>query len=236
MPLACMNFLAARSLPSPSLSVRSLALAAAFLAAGGLAVGQNSAPPGKGNSFRDTSMVKPPAGTKVAIFEFEDLECPACAHAFPIIHQAVDHYKIPLMRHDFPLPGHAWSFDAAITARYLQDKVAPKLAEQFRGDVFASQTAIASKDDLANFTRKWFASHGQNMPFVMDPAGLFRAEVQADRTLGDRIGLSQTPTIFVVTNKGWTQIMDPSYTYQTIDAALAETGAAKTATRASLKK
>jgi protein-disulfide isomerase len=215
-------------------AARLLALAAA-VSISGLAAAQNSAPPGKGNSFRDTSMVKPPAGAKVAIYEFEDLECPACAHAFPIIHEAVEHYHIPLVRHDFPLKMHVWSFDAAITARYLQDKVSPKVAEEFRRDVFANQTAIASKDDLANFTRRWFQNHGQNMPFVMDPSGLFRAEVQADETLGERIGLTQTPTIFVVTNKGWTQIMDPSYTYQTIDAALAETGA-KTATRASLKK
>jgi protein-disulfide isomerase len=194
----------------------------AFASAG--AVAQNSVPPGKGNTFRDTSMVKPPAGAKVAIYEFEDLECPACAHAFPIVHAAIDRYHIPLVRHDFPLKIHVWSFDAAVNARYLQDKVSPKLAEEYRSDVFASQTAIASKDDLQNYTRRWFQQHGQNMPFVMDPSGLFAAEVNADYTLGERIGLSQTPTIFVVTNKGWTQIMDPNYLYQTIDAALAEAG------------
>ncbi len=225
MRLTAMNRFAARSAPF---------LAAALLAAVTLTgTAQNSAPPGKGNTFRDTSMVKPPAGAKVAIYEFEDLECPACAHAFPIIHAAVDRYHIPLVRHDFPLKMHVWSFDAAITARYLQDKVSPQKAEEFRRDVFASQTAIASKDDLANFTRRWFQTHGLQMPFVIDPNGLFRAEVQADETLGERIGLTQTPTIFVVTNKGWTQIMDPSLTYQTIDAALAETS---TPTRASLKK
>ena len=197
------------------------------------AAAQNSAPPGKGNSFRDTSMVKPPAGSRIAIYEFEDLECPACAHAFPIVHAAVDHYKIPLVRHDFPLKMHVWSFDAAVTARYLQDKVSPEKAEEFRRDVFASQTAIASKDDLSNFTRQWFQKHGLNMPFVMDPSGLFTAEVNSDYTLGERIGLTQTPTIFVVTNKGWTQIMDPNYLYQTIDTMMAEAGpapAAKTKT------
>lgn len=206
---------------------RSVTLAAAtFLFSTGILVGvaQNSVPPGKGNSFRDTSMVKPPVGAKVAIYEFEDLECPACAHAFPIVHSAVERYKIPLVRHDFPLKMHVWSFDAAITARYLQDKISPKTAEDFRRDVFAAQTSIASKDDLQNFTRHWFQQHGQNMPFVVDPNGLFRAEVQADETLGERIGLSQTPTIFVVTTKGWTQIMDPNYLYQTIDQALAQAG------------
>ena len=193
------------------------------------AAAQNSAPPGKGNTFRDTSMVKPPNGARIAIYEFEDLECPACAHAFPIVHAAVDHYKIPLVRHDFPLKMHVWSFDAAVTARYLQDKISPQKAEEFRSDVFASQTAIASKDDLQNFTRQWFQKHGLNMPFVMDPSGLFTAEVNSDYTLGERIGLTQTPTIFVVTNKGWTQIMDPNYLYQTIDTMLADAGPAPAA-------
>jgi protein-disulfide isomerase len=212
-------------------------LAAALAFGAGVGAAQNSVPPGKGNTFRDTSMVKPPAGAKVAIYEFEDLECPACAHAFPIVHAAIDRYKIPLVRHDFPLKMHVWSFDAAVNARYLQDKVSPKVAEEYRSDVFASQTAIASKDDLANYTRRWFQQHGQTMPFVMDPSGLFAAEVNADYTLGERIGLTQTPTIFVVTNKGWTQIMDPNYLYQTIDAALAQAGpAAKAPVKTALHK
>jgi hypothetical protein len=118
---------------------------------------------------------------------------------------------------------HVWSFDAAVTARYIQDKISPKTAEDFRRDVFASQTGIASKDDLQAFTRKWFQTHGQNMPFVIDPAGLFTQEVKSDYTLGERIGLSQTPTIFVATNKGWTQVTDVNYLYQTIDAAVAQT-------------
>ncbi len=203
-------------------------LSAALLATASLLVlslpaqAQYSAPPNQATTFRDTSMVKPPVGAKVAIYEFEDLECPACARAFPIVHSAVDRYHIPLVRHDFPLKMHVWSFDAAVTARYLQDKVSPKLAEDFRRDVFASQTAIASKDDLANFTRHWFSQHGQNMPFVMDPSGLFTAEVKADYTLGERIGLTQTPTIFVVTPKSWTEVLDPTLIYQTIDTALAQ--------------
>ena len=214
---------------APTLKPGLLAVALS-LVVGLPALAQYSAPPNQGNTFKDTSMVKPPAGAKVAIYEFEDLECPACARAFPIVHAAIERYKIPLVRHDFPLRMHIWSFDAAVTARYLQDKVSPKIAEDFRRDVFANQMSIASKDDLETFTRRWFATHNQNMPFVMDPTGLFTQEVKSDFTLGERIGLSQTPTIFVVTNKGWTQIMDPTLLYQTIDTALAETsGPAKTA-------
>jgi protein-disulfide isomerase len=201
-----------------------LVLAAALLATLP-ATAQFSAPPNTANNFKDTSMVKPPVGAKVAIYEFEDLECPACAHAAPIVHAAIERYKIPLVRHDFPLKMHIWSFDAAVTARYLQDKVSPKVAEDYRRDVFASQTAIASKDDLQNFTRKWFQNHGQNMPFVMDPAGLFTQEVKSDYTLGERIGLTQTPTIFVVTQKAWIQVTDINQLYSTIDTAIAQTSA-----------
>ena len=171
--------------------------------------------------YKDTSVLKVPAGARVAIYEFEDLECPACAHAFPIVHSAIDRYHIPLIRHDFPLQMHVWSRDAAITARYLQDKVSPQVAEQFRGDVFKSQANISSKDDLQSYTRKWFESHKLQMPFVMDPSGRFAAEVQADETLGERIGLQHTPTVFVLYAKGWVEVMDITQLYSVIDNALA---------------
>ena len=215
--------------------ILSTAAFVALLVASAPARAQASMPPNTANNFRDTSMVKPPAGAKVAIYEFEDLECPACSRAFPLVHSAIDRYKIPLVRHDFPLQMHIWSFDAAVTARYIQDKISPQAAEEFRRAVFANQTSIASKDDLQAFTQKYFQSHGRTMPFVMDPTGLFTQEVKSDYTLGERIGLSQTPTIFVVTQKGWTQVTDINYLYQAIDAALAQTSA-QASTQARIKR
>jgi protein-disulfide isomerase len=211
-----------------------LFLAAALLFAAP-AFAQMSAPPNTANAFKDTSMVKPPAGSRVAVYEFEDLECPACSHAFPIVHAAVEKYKIPLVRHDFPLKMHLWSRDAAIIARYIQDKISPQAAEEYRGAVFASQMSIASKDDLQRFTQRYFQSHGRVMPFVVDPTGVFAAEVQADYTLGERIGLTQTPTIFVVTPKNWVQVTDVNLLYQTIDTALAQNPAVATAPNSKLR-
>ncbi len=182
---------------------------------------QFSAPPNTGTTFKDTSILKPPASAKVAIIEFEDLECPACARAFPIVHAAIDHYKIPLVRHDFPLKMHLWSFDAAVNARYIQDRISPQTAEDYRRAAFANQNSIASKEDLQNFTQKFFQAHHLTMPFVIDPTGQFTKEVQADYALGERVGLTQTPTIWVVTAKNWVQITDINQLYQTIDAALA---------------
>jgi len=176
--------------------------------------------------FTDTSMLKPPAGQKIAIIEWEDLECPACAHAFPTVHAAIAHYKIPLIRRDFQIPGHIWSHDASIIARYLQDKVSPTVAEEYRREVFASQYQIASKDDLHNFMMKFFQTQHQVMPFVVDPTGQFAKEVDADRDLGLKMGLQHTPTIIVATQKSWVQVTDVNDLYSVIDAAIAQTGGA----------
>jgi protein-disulfide isomerase len=176
-------------------------------------------------NFKDTSMIKPPAGSKVAIWEFEDLECPACAHAAPIVREAVRKYKIAYVHHDFPLPMHIWSFDAAVDARYIQDKVSPQLAEQYRLAVFAAQNGISNKDDLHSFTQHFASAHGIMWPFVVDPQGTLTAKVNADKALGNRIGLVETPTIWVVTAHGIVQVRDITQLYSTIDSAVAYTSA-----------
>ena len=178
--------------------------------------------PNEGETFKDTSMLKPPAGAKVAIIVFEDLECPACAASYPIEHQAAAHYNIPIVRRDFPLPMHIWSFDAAVWARYLQDKVSPKTADDYRAAVFAAQRGIASKEDMLNFTRKFFQTHGLQMPFVPDPAGQFRKEVEADKALGDRLGVQYTPSITVVTQHQWVHVTEIDDLYSAIDDLMAK--------------
>ena len=202
-----------------------LLAAATFALCASLSVfAQTAVPASSLDPFKDTSMLKPPPGSRVAIFEFEDLECPGCAQAAPTVHAAVDHYKIPLVRHDFPLTNiHPWSLEATITARYLQDKVSPALADDFRRDVFASQNRIAGRDDLANFTHRWFQTHNQAQPFVMDANGACQKEIAADHALGVRLGLVHTPCIFVVTPTHWVQVVDVTQLYRTIDTALAET-------------
>ena len=79
----------------------------------------------------------------------------------------------------------------------------PKLADDYRSDVFKQQPAIASKDDLQQYTRRWMTQHGQSMPFVVDPGGKFAAEVHADYALGERLNVTRTPTIVVVTPSKW---------------------------------
>ena len=184
-----------RSTPRPGRHLRahtfvSVLVTSALLSRAGVA---QFAAPIAPNSFKDTSMLKPPAGSKAAIVVFEDLECPACAHAHPIVQAAAAQYHVPVVRYDFPLRMHLWSKDAAVFARYLQDKVNPKLADDYRTAVFAQQISIGSKDDLQNFTRRFMSQHGQSMPFVVDPTGALAAKVQADYALGERLNVTRTP-------------------------------------------
>jgi protein-disulfide isomerase len=183
-----------------------------------------AAAPATTDNYKDTSMLKPPAGASVAIFEFEDMECPLCAHDFSLVRAASQQHNVPLVRHDYPLIEiHQWAFDAAVTARYIQDNLSPALAEDFRHDVFANQPTINSKDDLVHFTGKWFAAHNHALPFVFDANGTCKQEVLADRALGDRIGIHHTPCLFVVTQTGWTEVMDITQLDSTIESALADT-------------
>ena len=175
---------------------------------------------------KDPAALKPPPGARVAIIEFEDMECPMCGRANPILKQAAEKYHIPWLRHDFPLRMHVWSFQAAVDARWFDTK-SKQLGDEFRNAVFANQTSIATKSDLRAFAEKFAQQHGVGFPFVIDPQGKLADEVKADRALGNRIGIEHTPTIWVVTNKTtgkpYTEVVDINNLYQIIDQALADT-------------
>lgn len=152
-----------------------------------------------GNSLHNLSILKPPAGKDVAIVVFEDLGCPACAHAHPIELSTAATTHVPVLRYDFPIQAHVWTFQGAVYARYIQEKIDPRLADEYRSDVFAAQMSIAGKDDLQRFTELWLQRHGQQMPFVVDPSQSLAHAVQADYELGRRINVNYTPTVIVVT-------------------------------------
>jgi hypothetical protein len=120
----------------PALNRISLfSLIAALLTAAG-AHAQFGAPPT--THVHDPAALKPPAGARVALVEFEDMECPDCGRANPLLREAAAKYKIPLVRHDFPLPMHAWSFKAAVNARWF-DTRSKSLGDEYRDQVFANQ-------------------------------------------------------------------------------------------------
>jgi protein-disulfide isomerase len=182
----------------------------------------------------DPSALRPPAGARVAIVEFDDLQCPACAAANPVLKAAAAQYKIPWIRHDFLIPYHNWSRSAAINARWF-DLKSKALGDEYRDQVFASQNSIYNPDSLAQFTQKFAQGHGIALPFAIDPQGKLADEVNADIALGQRTGIKSTPTIFVVSanSKGapFTQVTNPAQQlYTTIDRAIADSSAAPKST------
>jgi protein-disulfide isomerase len=221
---------------SPSAGHRQLraglyGLAAAFLLAVA-AHAQFGAPPT--TPVHDPAALKPPPGAKVAIVEFDDMECPDCAAANPVLKEAAAKYKIPWIRHDFPLPYHAWGLQASINARWFDTK-SKQLGDEYRDYIFANQRSIETLPQLTQWTQRYAQSHGQAFPFAVDPQGKLAALVKADYELGQRIGIEHTPTIWIVTDgthsAPFIEIVDRTKLYQIIDTAIAQTsrGAAATA-------
>src|SRR6478672_4053340 len=148
----------------------------------------------------DGSSFKPPAGDRVAIVMFEDLECGSCAAAYPQVWEAAKTHNVRVLLHDFPLNNHPWSFEAAVYARYFDTK-SEKLGDDFRGYIFKNQPQI-DKQNLRQYVDKFANDNKAPIPFVLDPDGQLKAKIIADRTLGTQMGLQHTPTIFVIGNGG----------------------------------
>jgi len=176
---------------------------------------------------RDPAALKPPPGARVAIIEFDDMECPACAEANPTLMKAVATYHIPWIRHDFLIPAHTWSPAAAVFARWF-DLQSKKLGDEYRNDVFANQPSIYNPGILRQFTQQFAKAHGIAMPFLVDPQGKIFSQVQADVDLGRSVGINHTPTIFIAMARpdgdSFIEVLNPETDlFQDIDKALAET-------------
>jgi protein-disulfide isomerase len=178
-------------------------------------------------SGQDTpdSVLRPPKGAQVAIVVFDDLECPSCARTQPLLEQASRTYKIPLVLHDFPLPMHPWSYQAAVMARYF-DTHSKALGNEFRDYIFENQLEV-NVMNLRSFGEKFAAAHKVDLPFVIDRDGKLAALVDADRDVGKALKLIHTPTVYVVgsrnSSKPYVEVTEPSsQLYATIDAMMKE--------------
>jgi protein-disulfide isomerase len=203
--------------------VRSLAAASLVAFVSAVAGSQTPA-----TQVRDASALKPPAGARIAIVEFADLQCPACAAANDSLKNTVAQYKIPWVRHDMLIPGHNWSRNAAVDARWF-DLRGKALGDEYRNAIFAQQRSINTPAELLAVTQKFASDHHIAWPVMgVDPDGKLAAAVDADNALGRNTGVVRTPTIFVVeasaAGNRFLEVRDPQHQLvETIDQALAET-------------
>ncbi len=200
---------------------------------------QTPAPAARGN----TTKLRPPKGSRIAIVTFEDLQCPDCAQAENTLKDAQQHFNIPLVRHDFPLPQHNWSYNAHVIARWFDTK-SPELGEEFRHWVFANQISI-NKANLRGMAERFADEHNLELPQNVDPKGELAAKVQADFAYGQQIGVGHTPTIFIVSDsqrsEPMVEVVDRTQMFSIIDRMQKEleadsSGLSKTGTTASETK
>jgi protein-disulfide isomerase len=143
-------------------------------------------------------ILKPPKGAKVAIVVFEDMQCPDCRRAHPLVKEAAKKYNIPVVTYDFPLPQHNWAFDAAVLSRYLETQ-SKELNAAFRDYIFENQPKI-TRANWQQHVDKFVADQKIRLPFLLDPDGKLAAAIKNDISTGKKVGIQHTPTIYIVGN------------------------------------
>jgi protein-disulfide isomerase len=136
---------------------------------------------------------------KVTIVEFSEYECPYCQRYIQQAYtQIMDEYgdKIRYVFHDYPLEFHQHAKTMANVARCAGEQ---NKYWQMHDLLFANRNEWAEKEDVTETVV------GYADTLDLDAAG-FRAcvtndkygkEVQADFTLGQKVGVSGTPTFYI---------------------------------------
>jgi protein-disulfide isomerase len=163
--------------------------------------------------------LKPPKGSNLALVVFEDLQCPDCARADSLLQEAARTYSIPLVVYDFPLPKHSWAFEGSVLAKYFGTQ-SRKLEDEFRDYIFKNQAQV-TPENLRGMAERFAEQRKVDLPFIVDPQGELAKAVKDDRNLGQKIGISHTPTIYVVSNKRtgapFVEVVDRNQLFQLID-------------------
>jgi hypothetical protein len=191
----------------------------------------------------DSCSVKPPAGSQLAIVEFEDLQCPRCAAVTGTVHDAARVYKIPIVRYDFPLAMHNWSKQASIIGKYFDHLSAQpstkdkNLGDEYRKYIFENQPAI-TPDGLRSYAETFAKSKGVTLPQNVDPKGELEKEVNLSFACGVANKIQHTPTVFLVKDDGTApvEVQDMDKLYATIDTMLPKTKTAPKSASATPKK
>jgi protein-disulfide isomerase len=150
-------------------------------------------------------------GAPIMIEDFSDFQCPVCRGFFlnttkPLIDNYVSTGKVYLVHHDYPLPMHAHSEDAAKWAN----------AAAAIGKFEEVENVLYSRQDDWGMTGKV----EDTVATVLSPAELKRASalvsspevaaaIQHDKDLGNQRGVSATPTVYVTPKGGQTVALPP---------------------------
>jgi protein-disulfide isomerase len=142
------------------------------------------------------------ADSKVKIVEFSDFECPYCSRAADATNQLKAHFgdKVHIVFRHFPLDFHK--------AAHLAHQASLEAHAQgkfwaFHDLLFKNQRAL-SREDLEKYATE-VGLDLNKFKAALD-AGTHKAAVDADITLGGKVGVDGTPTMFI----NGARVEDPS--------------------------
>ena len=129
----------------------------------------------------------------VTIVEFSDYQCPFCARVNPTIAKVREAYgnKVRIVFKDFPLANHPQAPKAAEAAHCAGDQ--GKYWEM-HDKLFSDQRALEAAGLKASA-----AALGLNMAKFNQclDSGTYKAIVQEDLELGEKMGVNSTPTLYI---------------------------------------
>jgi len=157
----------------------------------------------------------PQMGAPITIVEFSDFECPYCREAHPILARTVAEFegRVRLVFKHYPLSAHEHALPAAraAVAAMRQGKF-----WEMHDTLFENQHAL-TPSDLERYAREIGLDVERFREDLASEESL--ALVQADRALGQEVGVQGTPTIFVNGRK-FREPPDslPAYIRETLDS------------------
>ena len=136
---------------------------------------------------------KGPLDAPIVLVEFSDFQCPFCQRATGTLAELVGRYEdqIRFVYKDYPLPSHAQAFKAAEAGNCAHDQ---GMFWEFHDKMFASQDAL-DVPALKSYASE-LGLDAASFSACLDE-GRYTQRVQQDMQIGQRYGVSSTPTVFI---------------------------------------
>ena len=136
---------------------------------------------------------KGPVDAPIVLVEFSDFQCPFCQRATGTLAELIDRYEdqIRLVYKDYPLPSHAQAFKAAEAGNCAHEQ---GMFWEFHDKMFGSQDAL-DVPALKSYASE-LGLEAASFSACLDE-GRYTRRVQQDTQIGQRYGVSSTPTVFI---------------------------------------
>ena len=139
----------------------------------------------------------------IRIDEFSDFECPHCRELYfetlrPLLDDFVAAGKVYLVHHDFPLPMHQYSRQAA---EYVDAAAVVGRFARVEQALFLHQAEWAVNGKIQPFVAAVLSPAKWKQVQALAATAEIKAAVQRDVELGQQLNVNETPTMFI-TYKG----------------------------------